>query len=113
MAQSTIPIRDTRSTTLDGTGGGSVQFGPSRPNTRWLIQGVSVNVSSNTEEATGVLYRGGERVSETFTASSGDSDNDLPAIPLWPGETYRFQWTGGDAGATATLSFRGEEITGM
>lgn len=113
MAQNTVPIRDSRSTTLDGTGGGSVQFGPGRPNTRWRIQGVSVNVSTNTLEATGVLFRGGERISETFTASTGDSDNELPDIPLWPGETYRFVWSGGDAGATATLSFRGEEITGV
>ena len=113
MAETVTPIRDTRLVVLDGAGGGSVQFGPGRPNTRWVITGVSVMTSTNTLEARGDLYRGGELVSSTFTASSGDSDNELPPYPLWPGEVYRFVWTGGDAGASATLAFRGEEITGM
>lgn len=113
MAESRTPIRDTRSVTLDASGNGSVQFGPGRPNTRWIITGVSVSTSTNTLEATGVLRRGGERISETFTASSGDSDNALPDAPLWPGETYTFTWSGGDVGARADLAFRGEEISGM
>jgi hypothetical protein len=113
MAESVTPIRDTRSVVLDGAGNGRVLFGPGRPNTRWVITGVSVNVSSNTLEARGDLYRGGELVSSTFTASSGDSDNELPPYPIWPGESYQFVWTAGDAGARATLAFRGEEITGV
>lgn len=111
MAESRIPIRDVRSVVLDASGNGSVSFGPGRPNTQWIITGVSVSVATNTLEAMGVLSRGGQRVSETFTASSGDSDNELPDYPLWPGETYTFTWTAGDVGARATLAFRGEEIT--
>jgi hypothetical protein len=107
------PIRDTVTTVLDGSGNGSVFFGPGRPNTRWVITGVSVNASTKDLEATGVLYRGSsERISETFSASSGASDNALPDDPLWPGQVYTFTWTGGDPGATGTLTYRGTEITG-
>ena len=113
MAENRVPIRDSRSVILDGSGNGSVSFGPGRPNTRWVITGVSVSVATKVLEATGVLTRGGLRVSETFTASSGDSDNELPVDPLWPGETYIFTWTAGDAGQRATLAFRGDEITGV
>lgn len=114
MAENRVPIRDSRTVTLDASGNGSVQFGPGRPNTRWLIEGVSVSVSTKVLEALGVLTdSSGARISETFTASSGDSDNALPDTPLWPGQTYRFTWTGGDVGAVATASFRGKEITGQ
>lgn len=113
MADNATPIRDVRSVVLDGAGNGTVQFGPGRPNTRWIITGVSVKTSTNTLEARGDLFRGGELVSSTFTASSGDSDNELPAYPIWPGEVYRFTWSGGDPGARAELAFRGEEITGV
>lgn len=113
MAEIRNPIRDTRSVLLDGSGNGSLSFGPGRPNTRWVINGVSVNVATNNLESSGVLLQNGSRISETFAASSGASDNELPDRPLWPGETFTFQWTGGDPGARATLSYRGEEITGL
>jgi hypothetical protein len=113
MAETRTPIRDVRSVLLDGSGNGTVQFGPGRPNTRWVITGVSVSVETNTLESRGDLYRGGALVSSTFTGSSGDSDNELPDYPLWPGEQYVFTWTAGDPAARATLAFRGEEITGV
>jgi hypothetical protein len=106
-------IPDVIRTTLNGSGNATVRFGPIRPGTAWRVTGVSVSVATATLEATGVLTRNGVRISETFSASSGASDNALPAEPLWPGQTYEFTWTGGDANAVATLSYRGTQLLGV
>lgn len=109
------PLRDSRVVTLNGSGEGSVTFGPSRPNTRWIINRYSVRVSSNTAEPTAIVYRGtinpGSQISGTYSGSN-DTDSEVSDNPLFPGEFYTCHWTGGDAGATATISFSGEEITG-
>lgn len=109
------PLRDSRVVTLDGAGQGSVIFGPSRPNTRWIISRYSVRVSSNANEPQANVYRGtpnpGSQISGTYSGSN-DTDSDVADNPLFPGEFYTCQWTGGDPGATATISFSGEEVSG-
>lgn len=111
-AMSTVPIRDTRSAIVGAAGTASISFGPNRANTRWVVTGISVNVSTAVLESTALVTRNGGRISETFTGSSGDSDNALPTDPLWPGEQYTVAWTGADVGARASVTFRADEITG-
>ena len=106
------PLLDSRATTIDANGVGTVTFGPSRPNTKWLIRKYSVSVSSNTDEPTASVYRGtvnpGTLISATYSGSQ-DTDSDVNDNPLYPGEFYTCQWTGGDIGAMATISFSGVE----
>jgi hypothetical protein len=103
-------LRDSRSVTLDGSGNGAVTFGPSR--TAWLIERMSVRVSSNTDEPQANVYRGepnpATQISGTYSGSN-DTDSQVSDNPLFPGEYYTCQWTGGDPGATATISFSGRE----
>lgn len=103
-------VRDSRSVVLDGSGNGSVTFGPDR--FPWIIQRVSVRVSSNTNEPQANIYRGsvnpGSFVSGTFSGTN-DTDSNLNDGVLNIGEQYVCAWTGGDAGATATVSFYGME----
>ena len=108
-------LHDHRTTTLDANGFGSVNFGPSRPNTKYIITGVGVQVSSNTLVPTAKVYRGTAQpsnfISGTYDGSS-DADNALNE-ELWPGEIITVTWESGDVGATATANFRGQEITGV
>lgn len=108
------PLRDSRTTTLDGSGNGIVSFGPGRPGTYWTIRTASVKVSSNTNESTASLYRGtvnpGSLISATYSGSQ-DTDSNINDNPLFPGEVYTCQWIGGDPGATAIISFTGIEET--
>lgn len=103
-------LRDSRSVVLDANGYGAVTFGPSRD--PWTIQRMSVSVSSNTSEPQANIYRGtvnpGTKISGTYSGSN-DTDSQVSDNPLYPGETYTCEWTGGDAGATATISFSGLE----
>lgn len=103
-------VRESRSVVLDGSGNGSVTFGPDRY--PWIIQRVSVRVSSNTNEPQANIYRGsvnpGSFVSGTFSGTN-DTDSNLNDGVLHIGELYVCEWTGGDAGATATVSFYGVE----
>lgn len=106
------PIRDSRTVTLDANGTGTVSFGPTRANTYWFIRTLSVSVSSNTHEPTASVYRGsvnpGSLITATYSGSQ-DTDSDVNDNPLYPGEVYTCQWTGGDSGAIATISFTGTE----
>lgn len=95
------------STTLDGSGGGLVTFQASGQQV--AISNISVRVSSNTNEATFTLYRNqvgdAYRHSGSFSGSSGDNNGDI--IPLSDGERIIGVWSGGDVGATATMTISG------
>lgn len=109
-----IRLTDTASVTLDGSGNGSVTFGPKHPRQAWRVNSVSVQVSTNTKEATAQVYRGtvspGSRISGSISGSTGDTDADLNEH-LWPGEYLTVKWTGGDAAARATVTYSGAILT--
>lgn len=115
MAKTERPLQDSRYVTLDANGQGIVTFGPGRPNTNWVVQRISVSVSSNVNEPTAKLYRGtinpGTLITGTYSGSN-DTDSQIADNPLYPGEYYTCQWTGGDVGASASVSFGGTEYTG-
>lgn len=106
-------LRDSRSVILDGNGNGIVTFGPTRPNTEWIIHRVSVKVTSNANEPQANLYRGtvndGTLISGTYSGSN-DTDSSVNDGSMYPGEYYTCEWLHGDVGAVATATFFGEEI---
>lgn len=106
--------RDSQSITLNAQGTGSVKIGPQRHGTRFFIESVGVQVSSNVLEPVAKTYRGepqpGNFISGSF-AGSNDNDPMLNEM-LYSGEYVTVQWTGGDVGATATATFYGQEMSG-
>lgn len=108
-------LQDFRRVTLDGSGNGQVAFGPQRSGTWWTITRVAVTVSTNTLEPTASVYRSvvepSRLISSTFVGSR-DSDDGLNE-DVYPGDQLIVRWTGGDIGATATVSFSGQEMSGI
>jgi hypothetical protein len=104
-------LQNTQRVTLNASGSGTVSFGPARPREKWIVKRVAVQVSSTTLEAQAKIYRGtvgvGSYISGTVTGSTGDTDDGLSEV-LWSGETLSVQWTGGDVGATATVTYWGD-----
>jgi len=104
-------LQDTKRITLDGSGNASVIFGPGRPNELWTVNRVSCGVSTKVLEAQFKLYRGnvgpGSFISGSVSGSTGDTDDGLNEV-LNAGEYLTAQWTGGDVGATATVTYWGD-----
>jgi hypothetical protein len=101
-----IPV----TTTLDGSGNGTVTFQPNGSSAR--ITNLFVKVSTTTAQATCTIYKGqiadGNAINTTNSGSTGSAASG--AIDLTDGEVLYVRWTGGDAGATATATFTGITI---
>jgi hypothetical protein len=107
----TLALSYSISVTLDGSGNGTVQLGPSSPGEQWQLTIASVSVATHVAEAQCNIYLGGSVqqttfADGTFSGSSGDSTNNV-TYPLNPGQSIFAVWTGGDAGAKATLVLQG------
>lgn len=109
----TRQLHDSARVVLDGTGAGSVRLGPGRHGVRWTIRRITVQTSTATLVPLAKVYRGGigsaSFVSGTFVGSF-DVDDGLDE-QLDNGEYLTVAWTGGDAGATATATWSGDEET--
>lgn len=110
MAQQ-LPLTETADVTLDGSGNGTASLGPSGPNEVWTPSNVSVICSSNTSEAVCKVYAGPSATPPYFKditvdGSTGDA-TDRCNIPVPKGWFVWAVWTGGDAGATATVNVDG------
>lgn len=92
---------------LDATGGGQVQV--SAPGgVDWTVTRVSIRVSSNVKEPVFRLYRGAVSDSEFLEGSySGSQDSSDSVHELQAAQPLIGVWTGGDVGATATMSVSG------
>lgn len=101
-------FRQSGSVTLDGDGSGSVRIAPSGRD--WVINYLTVRTSSNAKEATASLYENyiGDDylIDASFTGSTGDTTDTT--IPVRDGYAVVIAWTGGDPGATATVTYSGE-----
>jgi hypothetical protein len=98
--------------TLNGSGNGTASIGPTRVRERWYPSIVSVSVSSNASEPACKTYRGPQItdaafVDGTYTGSS-DSTDSFQGTELHAGDKVWAVWTGGDPGATATVTVTGE-----
>lgn len=110
----TRQLHDSARVTLDAGGAGTVQFGPGRHGVRWVIRRITVQTSTDTLVPVAKVYRGMPGASSFLTGTfvgSFDVDDGLTER-LNHGETLTVQWTGGDAGAVATATWSGDEITG-
>lgn len=101
---------------LDSNGNGTAQCGPGRVREHWQISGVAVAVNTQNKEASCSVYIGSNPdrtsfVGNTITGSSGDTCGTA-GIDIQPGQFVFAVWTGGDPGATATLTAFGTYTIG-
>lgn len=102
-----LPLNQSVKGILDGAGNGSSgELGPSAQGETWLVTLISVKCSSNASEAVCNVFLGGALVGGTSWGSTGDSDTGI-SVPVAVGQKLTAQWTGGDPGATGTLTVMG------
>lgn len=103
------PLSESVSVVLDGSGNGTVKLGPSNSFQQWVPSNAACAVSSNNAEPVFVLYNGtpgnANRIGGTYTGSNDNTD--ISGVTLFPGSYLTGVWSGGDPGATATLSIQG------
>lgn len=101
-----IPV----TTTLNGSGNGTVQFQVNGKNV--TITNLFVKVSTSVNQAVVKLYKGqvadSNQVGNTNSGSTGAIA--FGRIDLTDGETLYVTWTGGDSGASAIATFTGNAI---
>ncbi len=98
-----------QSVTLDGTGYGYIRVAPA--GRTWYITSMNVRVSTKVAEASVRTYTQqiGEQyqMDSTEMGSTGDTSNTQ--YTLTDGQPLFIEWTGGDAGATASVTISGYE----
>lgn len=109
-----MPLNESGSITLDGSGNGTLRLSPDGPHVHWFPAVASVKCSSNTNEASCRIYVGSvvndqNFVDGTLSGSTGDSSNSVAGYEIArTRDPYIFAvWAGGDAGATATMQLVG------
>ncbi len=105
-----VPLSETQQITLDGTGTGTARLGPAFGQS-WSPSTVSVKASTAILEAQCRIYLGSDTsdvnfVDGTLSGSTGDSTDRITGPFRLPNYIFAV-WTGGDAGAVATLSVLG------
>jgi hypothetical protein len=94
--------------TLDGSGNGTCPpLGPSSYGETWTLSGVSLQASTNVKEALGSVYLNGLLIGTTTWASTGDTGVATSVVQVMTGQVLTATWTGGDAGAVATMTVLG------
>jgi len=100
----TLPLNKSVTGTLDGSGdGSSAPLGPSAAGETWSVTIISVKCSSNVSESVCNVYLDGALIGGTSWGSTGDSDTGISLV-MAVGQALTAQWTGGDSGATGTLT---------
>lgn len=94
-----------KSVVLNASGNGSVKLGPTSTRAVWHVLNAAVTVSSNTLEPTAIVY---QNTRATKLAGTNTGSNDSTNLDAWIRNGFILcEWTGGDAGATATLFLYG------
>lgn len=106
-----VPLNETTSVTLNGSGNATAQLGPTGPQETWTPSNVSVICSTNVSEAVCKAFAGPSASPAYFKditvdGSTGDA-TDKCNLPIPKGWFVWAVWTGGDPGATATLNVDG------
>jgi len=107
MTPTVTPLDQFSSVILDVNGNGYAELGPTRVKEHWQPISVFVSVNTQVRQATAVLYVGtsiqnSSQIATTALGSSGDTCG-TPGLDLPAGYKLFVQWTGGDAGETATM----------
>jgi hypothetical protein len=97
---------------LNGSGNGTAKVGPLTERETWNPTMAFVSVSTNTKEAVCAIFVGHDasapyQVDASYAGSSGDSTGRVAGKVLRQGNFIWAVWTGGDVGATATLTVNG------
>lgn len=106
----TLVLDVTAQVTLDATGFGRVRLGPTSTRQTWQVNLAAVKTSTNVLEPTANLYLNSKASSlgGTYTGS-----NDSTALDVVVRNGFILcEWTGGDAGALATLNLHGAILIG-
>ena len=109
----TVPLSVSVSVVLNGSGGGQVQSGPALPGVAWNPSSVAVLVQpvSTTVVSQFLLYLGPPQAANfqggTYTGDNNSDDLALP--PMYAGQVLTGVWTGGNPGATATMTLTGTQ----
>lgn len=93
-----------RQVNLDSTGGGQVDLYPTG-NGDWVIVQLGVTVATSTNQPTAKIYRNGVSPTSFVEGSyTGSNDSSDTRHVLKQGEFLSCVWSGGDAGARATMT---------
>jgi hypothetical protein len=109
----TVPLTASASVTLSGSGGGTVTLGPALPGVAWNPSSCAVLVqpASTTVVSQFYLYNGpaqpGSFIGGTYTGDNNSTGLTIP--PMYAGSVLTGVWTGGNPGATATLTLTGTQ----
>lgn len=104
-----IPLQESASVVLDGSGNGKVTIGPVNQFQVWNVTNEACTATSNVNEPQFRLFLSNGLSAGSFLGGSNQGSNDSASIDitLYPGMKLTGQWTGGDAGSTATLALQG------
>jgi hypothetical protein len=110
MTQTTV-LNESSQVVLDSNGNGALTIGPTNPVHVWIPSMLGVQTSSNVKEPTFKFYRGRSAGPLSYingTTTGSNDSTDVNGITLFPGETFYCVWTGGDAGAIASITIMGQ-----
>jgi len=108
----TLPLTETSKVTLNGSGNGTCPpIGPTSSGETWNVSLISVQCSTNANEAIANVYLNGLLLGNTTWGSTGDSDSSINQT-VGNGQQITATWTGGDVGAVATMSVFGTRTVG-
>jgi hypothetical protein len=106
-------LDETGSVVLDASGNGTVVLRPSNAHERWVITTTVVRVNSGTNIPSCVTYAGSSGVTggtPVDTTVTGNGDSSDTRVEINPGSFFTVVWTGGDVGATASVTVTGKRI---
>jgi len=108
MAAREIPLLKFLQVTLDVSGNGTVEMGPSLNGVTWHVTSIAISVEPrpSTSEPECAVYQKGTFIGGSY---SGSLDSANGSWELQTQEKIKAVWTGGDAGKTATLTLMGKE----
>jgi hypothetical protein len=121
VAGRTVALNESASAVLNGAGGATIQMRPDGPHERWMPTGASAKVQTagavNPPEAVCRVYVGAAPTDDNFVDSTasgsfGDSTDRVTGhVIARTAEPYIWGvWTGGEPGATATLTVTGTKV---
>lgn len=110
-----VPLNESRTITLDGSGNGTARLSPLSAREVWYPVTVHVSTIQSvvTNEATCKIYVGDVAITQnyrdtTFSGSSGDSTGKVSSDKVQVSDGIFAVWTGGDPGVSAVMVVTGE-----
>lgn len=112
----TLPLSEAAFVTLDVSGNGTAKLGPAAHGVAWKPSRVGVKTSTSVLSPKCIVYAGSSPTSDnfvdgTFTGQANATDA-IVGQELRLGSYVWAVWTGGDAGAQATVTVTGSKDIG-